>query len=121
MTQGPSPSLDIDPTKSLAKLRVEIYERLQALDAVQDKLEAQLSLLRAADEDEDEDPDLVLVEDLNADSRRKRLIDQLHAVWREREHVRANAASYGVAVDAISKTTNGGLMQQQPNGEIIWE
>lgn len=111
----------LDPRKSMPDYRREIYDLLQFLDEEQEKIEKQLSNLSSAPsiarrhEREDED-DFVVVEDINAASRKQQLISQLQQLWRTRDVLRKRARQLNIRIDSLSHGKGSGLM---PNDDLL--
>ncbi|SPO22139.1 uncharacterized protein UTRI_02145_B [Ustilago trichophora] len=125
----------LDPRKSLPDYRREIYDLLQYLDEEQDKIERQLARFSsvpssahkqtsrrpsfsqaskrdddgACSESEDED-DFVVVEDVNAASRKKQLLNQLQQLWRTRDALRKRARQLNIRIDSLTHGKGSGLM-----------
>lgn len=141
----------LDPRKSLPDYRREIYDLLQYLDEEQDKIERHLARFTstptaaqkkhtsrrpsvsarsqpdddgAFSESEDED-DFVVVEDLNAASRKKQLLNQLQQLWRTRDALRKRAKQLNIRIDSLTHGKGSGLMPVEdllqngvePNGQ----
>ncbi|SPO36377.1 uncharacterized protein PSFLO_01848 [Pseudozyma flocculosa] len=64
---------------------------------------------------EDEDEEMVMVEDVNVEQRRKRYMADLAAIWRQREQVRTKARMIGVQVDGWGRRGDG-LMTLEDDG-----
>lgn len=135
----------LDPRKSLSDYRREFYDLLQYLDEEQDKIEKQLARFvkaptpahaqrkqaprrtrdadGAEDSEEDED-DFVVVEDVNAASRKKQLLSQLQQLWRTRDALRQRAQQLNIKIDSLTHGKGSGLMSMaefegQDDGEEL--
>ncbi|SOV04848.1 uncharacterized protein UDID_02871 [Ustilago sp. UG-2017a] len=133
----------LDPCKSLPDYRREIYDLLQYLDEEQDKIEKQLARFSSSStnankqpntrrpsissankrdddgvcsESEDGDDDFVVVEDVNAASRKKQLLTQLQQLWRTRDALRKRAKQLNIRIDSLTHGKGSGLM---PTDELI--
>ncbi|TKY87345.1 hypothetical protein EX895_004022 [Sporisorium graminicola] len=60
-------------------------------------------------EDESED-DFVVVEDINAASRKKQLLSQLQQLWRTRDALRKRAKQLNIRIDSLAHGKGSGLM-----------
>ena len=112
----------MDPRKSLPDYRREIYDLLQYLDEEQDKIEKELARFSTSqrkpparhqlnDEAEsEEEDDFVVVEDVNAASRKKQLLNQLQQLWRTRDAIRKRAKQLNIRIDSLLHGKGSGLM-----------
>lgn len=125
----------LDPRKSLPDYRREIYDLLQYLDEEQDKIEKQLARFSfpsashksatrrpsvssrsvpdddgVCSESENDDDDFVVVEDVNAPSRKKQLLNQLQQLWRTRDALRKRAKQLNIRIDSLAHGKGSGLM-----------
>ncbi|SNX82908.1 uncharacterized protein MEPE_01614 [Melanopsichium pennsylvanicum] len=132
----------LDPRKSLPDYRREIYDLLQYLDEEQEKIDKQLSrfackpfsshkqtsrrpLMPNTDrfdddgtlsETKDDEDDFVIVEDLNAKERKKKLLGQLHQLWRSRDALRKRAKHLNIRIDSLTHAKGNALMPTEDLG-----
>lgn len=109
----------LDPRKSMPDYRREIYDLLQYLDEEQDKIEKELAKFtsqprrpptQAEDVESEDEDDFVVVEDVNAASRKKQLLNQLRQLWRTRDALRKRAQQLNIRIDSLSYAKGAGLM-----------